>query len=1678
MTEKIKKRAASSVAAAALIISAVAVVGAAPEAAGAELADTAVYRLLFDNDADIGANSAGGALPSANVVRSGGVSVNKNAWKGNAELVLTSAGKKNNYVEVPTAVMNYESVTLAGWFKIPSTVSAWGRLFEIHDGRGDSGSWVSVMPYAPNYYNGLNINMHVSGEQKSGADGADNFLHEGADTQTDVNTPAAKYILPVYDAWVHYAYEFTPSGFSIYQNGKLLVQKAGDFTASKFYGENGVFYLGATDKWGDNDISCSISDFRVYSSALGASELASEFDFDYTDFLTASYDFEDGVKDGVRGYDGSLVGNAAITDGGNGSNALVVDGTTGSDDRKLRSSAKLQIKLLHGHNELSVSADFYVDSATGNYSRLMEFAASYGQYLTLGSKWDGAKTTLWFTKWDRHCDSTVMFDIPYDRWFNLCFTLDGENANIYIDGRLAATSDAFDYKNSIYWEAGDEMQLTLGATAYYDEPPSKCRIDNVKIYQTALSDKNVLQAMGVITIDDDAEAVASECDKFELDYDGGAKLVIPEYAGEGVRLSWTSDNEEVLANDGTALPGYADSEVNVTVTFTRGEQTMEKTFKVTVKAKAKPEVSIYSASDMGDSTIDGSSYYAELMNVNLDYMMSLNKDRLLYNYRRQAGLNTKGAESYGAWISPTGGGAGQFEAHYITALAKASMTMPNYSYNGETVLDRLTYMVIELKKCRDAFSVAYPEERGYIGAISTKHFDALVTGERPAIEPDGTKSTVWVPWYFYHKQLEAMLDVYLYAVDANLREIARDMLVGGADWAYNRMSALTDAERATVLRTEYGGMAEVLFQTYSVTGSAKHFNAAKYFEEKGLLDNIHDNKDVFAGLHSNTTIPKLLGAAAAYELTGDEYYKTVCENGFNMVMTRTYAFGGTSIGEHWTEAGKTDESLESAETCCSYNMMKLADYLFRWTGEKKYADYYENVYTNHILASMDPDTGGKTYLTNTAFGYYKIYHSHDNSFWCCACSGMENFAQLPQGIYYKAGDTVRVNMFYPSEYKVSNDLTIKQSGDFYVDQKTTFTACGSGRFTLALRVPDWAKNGFTVKLNGAEQNVAPTDGYVELDREFSDGDTIEYSVPFSFGLDKLKGHERANALMYGPLVLVADLGTDDVHDIQDSQLAFGTPYTGNIVSKIALDGTLEACASVSTTADGKIAVTLKTSNQGDILFRPFNQVFHSRYGMYFDYYEPGEDIDADYTVSGNELGSEFDTVGDLDMFDEYGTTGGGRMFAVENGWLVSPAQGENKLMTGLSLDGAYVIELKLAPYTEGGAMNGGVYIMATGAGKPQDMINAYNIQVEREAKMPVYTLSVFKFGGSFLGPVTSASLNFPSSGIIELHILVKDGTVTVFVNGSRNKALEFSVDQSFMPQTAGDIGIRSQVCKMKFDGLRVISEALEVGRGVLVGAINVADGIDRSKYTSDCVARLDEALADAKAVRNTSAATQAQVNFANSALRAAIEAMREKGDRTAIDRAYSSAVKLDGRNYTAASFARVKAALTEIANTNLSDVPQSTVDMLTNKLIAAVMSLEAVQVDRSALDAAIEHAEMLVSTDYTEESFAALTAAIAKAKALDADVTADRTDAALIELLTAETMLVRVNKAPEPENPDNPNDPDDPTDNPNGDNSGGKNNSLDGLAIAAIAVSSVMLAAVVAFTVTLLIKRKKSKKEE
>ncbi|MBO5272996.1 MAG: glycoside hydrolase family 127 protein [Clostridia bacterium] len=1128
-------------------------------------------------------------LPDNTEIINGSISVEKNALK--EEAVLTVSKESGGAVAIPLEKFTGDSLTIAGWFKVGTDTANSASMLELYR---DENNFMTVIPYSTKYHNGLSVRLTVGGTKLRGAQSADNILNRGSNTSVSPALPKAEGLLPLYDAWAHYAYVLTPEGLSYYVNGNLRAVYKSKLDISSLTDSGAKLVLGASLADDCDGFVGAFSDLRLYDTALDGEALKGAYHFGYMDFLTTSYDFEDGTAETVRGYNGTLAGNAKIGKAYDSeSNVLILDGSRLDGTNATASAMIIPPQTLLGHGNFTISFDVCTDSNTAAYAYIMSFAPNSSQMFLLGARFAGGPSTLLkFTRQlsvkEYHCSIPT----TYDTWERITISLDGKTCCIYVNGVLAAKNEDFVYSDSIFWNG--KSPLAFGKLDYFNDTPYMGAIDNIKIWSYALSESDVYAENGLIA--DDLEAIEGQIDSLSLNYDPMLPVLPYTYQlDQGVRVEWSTDHPEMISREGLIIPPKEATPVKVTATLLRGEASVTKIFDITVASASSDTQFAMTGTPLSDVSFTEDSHYKELMTANLDYMMSLSTERLLYNYRKTAGLDTGGYESYTGWITENGGGAGQFEGMYITALAKASQTMPDYTYEGESVLERLTYMIGELVKCRDAYAEKYPDEAGYIGAIPVDCYDGLAEGR--TVSKEGV--AVWVPWYMIHKTFEMEYAVYAYAADENLRQIAYDMMDRHASWCAKKMDSYTPEQIETIRTIEYGGMPEVLNQIYGATGNPDHYRAAYYFTNRSLLDPIYNNVDVLKGLHANTTIPKFLGCAAAYEATGIEYYKTICINAFEMIYSRIYANGSTSNTEHWfDDPGELETDWDTSETCVSYNMLKLTDYLYRWTGDVKYLDYFETTLINHILTSMDPNTGLKTYYVPTQFGLHKCYHTPDTSFYCCACTGMESFAKLSYGLYYKDGDDITVAQYFPSTYRINDNLTITQSEDYLLTEQATFTIEGSGNFTLRLRNPKWSENVELV-LNGETIAIPCIDGFYEISRKWKDGDSLQIRIPFDYRLESLNSTTNRMALMYGPMLLVLDLGPNEEIDITFSQI--GSDYKGKIADSIKLPtADISANMTLGFIKDQMI-FNMENTNQGKLKFRPFWQLFHNRYGMYVHY---------------------------------------------------------------------------------------------------------------------------------------------------------------------------------------------------------------------------------------------------------------------------------------------------------------------------------------------------------------------------------------------------------------------------------------------------------------------------------------------
>src|SRR6185437_12433084 len=343
-----------------------------------------------------------------------------------------------------------------------------------------------------------------------------------------------------------------------------------------------------------------------------------------------------------------------------------------------------------------------------------------------------------------------------------------------------------------------------------------------------------------------------------------------------------------------------------------------------------------------------------------------------------------------------------------------------------------------------------------------------------------------------------------------------------------------DEDFQKILNVEYGGMQESLFNLYGITGKKEYADLAARFSHHDFFDPLAENQDDLPRLHANTHIPQVIGAARGYELTGDEKYRKISENFYNIVLDHhAYSTGGTSNGEMWHGSDAIASQLGPAaeECCCSYNMMKLARHLYGQNPDAKFFDYYERVLYNVRYGTQDPH-GMLMYYVSLEPGMYKTFGTPFDSFWCCTGTGSEEYSKLNNSIYFHDDDSVYVNLFIPStlEWK-ERGLKLRQTTKLPYDQQITlkFDGAPSRKTALKLRVPYWATGGYNIAINGEPQNVTATPStYVTLSHDWKPGDVVTIDVPLALHFDSAPDDKQVQTAMYGPLVLAAKLGTEDL----------------------------------------------------------------------------------------------------------------------------------------------------------------------------------------------------------------------------------------------------------------------------------------------------------------------------------------------------------------------------------------------------------------------------------------------------------------------------------------------------------------------------------------------------------------------
>jgi DUF1680 family protein len=510
--------------------------------------------------------------------------------------------------------------------------------------------------------------------------------------------------------------------------------------------------------------------------------------------------------------------------------------------------------------------------------------------------------------------------------------------------------------------------------------------------------------------------------------------------------------------------------------------------------------------------------FQDMHRWNAAYMKRLSTDSLLHAFRLNAGIPSN-ATPLGGWEDPKGELRGHFVGHYLSACALGWASAGDAELKG-----RGDVIVAGLAECQGKLN-----QGGYLSAYTIEFYDRLQKGDR----------YVWAPFYTMHKMLAGLYDMHTLAANAQALEVLKGM----CGWVDSWTAQWDEAHMQRILNVEFGGMQESLYNLADLTGEDRWARVGDRFTKKAVFNPLASARDDLAGLHMNTHVPQVIGAAKRYEISGDHRFHDVAHFFWHTVANRrSYATGGSSCRENWlAPAGRLSEEWAAGqshqECCCSYNMMRLTRHLFGWEPQAAYMDYYERNLVNHRLGTIRPD-GMNQYFISLTPGAWRTWGGETDTFWCCNGTAVEEYNKLTDTIYYNDGANLWVNLFLPSSLDWKEQgIRLMQMTRFPEETRThlTIEAAPAKAFAINLRIPGWARDDARVLVNGKALDVSPVPGsYLRIHRAWRKGDSITLEMPMHLHAEPFADNPNIQAVMYGPLVLAGQfpLGTVPQPDVK------------------------------------------------------------------------------------------------------------------------------------------------------------------------------------------------------------------------------------------------------------------------------------------------------------------------------------------------------------------------------------------------------------------------------------------------------------------------------------------------------------------------------------------------------------------
>ena len=523
------------------------------------------------------------------------------------------------------------------------------------------------------------------------------------------------------------------------------------------------------------------------------------------------------------------------------------------------------------------------------------------------------------------------------------------------------------------------------------------------------------------------------------------------------------------------------------------------------------------------SRLHGPSVFLDAQERMHAWLLRSSPDRMLYNFRRAAGLDARGALPLTGWDAPEGLLRGHTTGHYLSALAKC------WRATGDgRIRDKARAMVDGLAECQSAL-----EEHG----CATGFLFAGDEGQFNELERGTPYPKIWAPYYTLHKILAGLLDAYELA---GIEE-ALPVACGIGEWTDARLSRLTREHRqrmwGTYIAGEYGGMGEALVRLARLSDRPGFVTTAQLFDNDRLFVPLLQGADALDGMHANQHIPQAAGALELYRATGETRYLEVAERFWRAAAGHhAYAIGGVGESEmfHAPDAVAGLLTDKTCESCASYNMLKLTGALHVLSPRAVYMDYYERTLFSHTLAtSSHAVDGGTTYFISLAPGARRTFDLGENS--CCQGTGLEQPFMYADHIYHLrargdgGGDApveLLVDLFIPSETELADGLHVVQSVNEDQPGRIRLAVDASAPLRMLVRVPSWCAGGPRCRLDGDAIRPDREEGYLSLDLD-TGSHLIDIEFPVRLRVERAPDDARLYTVFWGPYALAALSGATD-----------------------------------------------------------------------------------------------------------------------------------------------------------------------------------------------------------------------------------------------------------------------------------------------------------------------------------------------------------------------------------------------------------------------------------------------------------------------------------------------------------------------------------------------------------------------